>query len=46
MEISPFHANFPFIYPLRPTEKKLFFDDSRGYRNGIMAGNGLISCFK
>ena len=36
----PFHANIPFLYPLK-TPENLFSDVFSGYRNETLAWNGL-----
>ena len=33
----------PFVYPLKTLENYWFYDVFRGYRNGILAWNGLIN---
>ena len=33
---APFHANVPFLYPLKTSENQRFFDVFRGYRNGTL----------
>ena len=39
--INPFHANVPFLHPLKTSENQRFYDVFMGYRNGILAGKGL-----
>ena len=40
--ISSFHANAPFLYPLKTSENIWFSDVFREYRNETLAWNGLI----
>ena len=40
--INPFHANVPFLCPLKTSENLWFSDVFRGYRNGTLAWKGLI----
>ena len=42
MNINPFQANAPFLYPLKTSENHRFSGVFRGYRNGELAGTGLI----
>ena len=41
--INPFHANVPFLYPLKTSENKMFSDVFRGCRNGALVWKGLIN---
>ena len=34
--INPFHANVPFLYPLKTSENQRFSDVFGGYRNGTL----------
>ena len=37
VSFNPFHANVPFLYPLKTSENQRFSDMFRGYRNGTPA---------
>ena len=39
--VNPFHANFPFLYPLKTSENLWFSDVFRGYTNETLARKAL-----
>ena len=41
--VNPFHRNVLFLYPLKTSEIRRIFGVFRGYRNGILASNGLMT---
>ena len=38
---NSFYSNIPYLYPLQTSENLSFSDVFRGYRYGILVGNGL-----
>ena len=45
-KIKPFSTNIPFLYPLKTAENQRFSDVFRGYRNGTLVWNWLITFLK
>ena len=43
LSLDSFEANAPFLYPLKKSENLWFFYIFRGYINGKLARDGLIS---
>ena len=41
-QINLFQVDVPFLYALKTTENLYFSDIFMGYRNGILAWNGLM----
>ena len=41
LRLNLFHANVPFLYPLKTSENQGFSEVFRGYGNGTLAWNGL-----
>ena len=41
LHVTPFHANVPFLYPLKWCQKLWFSDTFRRYRNRTLAWKGL-----
>ena len=41
--IKPFYANFLFLYSLKTSNNQRFCEVFRGYKNGILAWNGLMT---
>ena len=39
--LNPFHANVPFLYPLKTSENPEFSDAFRGYIYGTFAWSGF-----
>ena len=46
LKTNLFHANLPFLYPLKMSENQRFSDVFRGCRNGTLAWKGLMWCEK
>ena len=42
VEVNPFPASIPVLYPLKTLENLWFSGVFRGYKFGTLAGNGLI----
>ena len=46
VSINPFWPNVPFLYPVKISENQRFSNIFRGYRNGTVGQNGLITMSK